>query len=104
MKRAKRGIGALFILICFPESLKGTVKDSVEASGQLPLEGRHKDGVDPDEYSAANEARVGNVEVRPEVVANHDEDPVAYGVNRLSELFGGGVPDFNIEIGPAHPV
>ncbi len=68
------------------------------------VRGGHEDGVDSDEYSAANEARVGNVEVRPGVVANHDEDPVAYGVNRLSELFGGCVPDFNIEIGPAHPV
>lgn len=60
--------------------------------------------VDPDEDRAANEAGVGDIEVWPRIVPDHDEYPVADGVNRFADHLGGAVPYFDVEGAPRHAV
>ena len=60
--------------------------------------------VDPDEDRSANEAGVGDIEVWPRVVADHDEYPVADGVNRFADHLRGTVPYFDVEGAPRHVV
>lgn len=60
--------------------------------------------VDPDEDRAANEAGVGDIEVWPRIAPDHDEYPVADGVNRFADHLAGAVPYFDVEGAPRHAV
>ena len=46
--------------------------------------------------------RVGDIEIRPRIVADHHENPVSHGVDRLSDGFFRAAPDVGVELRPRH--
>ena len=45
---------------------------------------------------------VGDIEIRPRIVADHHENPVPHGVDRLSDGFFRAAPDVGVELRPRH--